>query len=142
MAKEKAKKSKKQSSESRPPGEMLNAHLLALLKGWQACGYDLMNRLKEEGLGSYNSGTVYRSLRQMEKMGLISSMWDTSEDGPARRMYNLTTAGQLFLTNWIAMLETHRRTLDAFMNLATPSQNRRADTEPSDEMDEENDSDE
>ena len=101
-----------------PPGDMLTANLLALLKGWQACGYELMNRLSEAGLGDYNSGTVYRNLRQMEKLGLVSSMWDTSEDGPARRMYNLTAAGSLFLNNWIALLETHRHALESFMNLA------------------------
>ena len=126
MAKKKAKQASEESEAKagkKPPGEMLNAHLLALLKGWRACGYDLMNRLSEEGLGSYNSGTVYRNLRQMEKLGLISSMWDTSEEGPARRMYNLTTAGSLFLNNWIALLETHRSALETFMNLANPSSN-------------------
>lgn len=121
MAKTTANKSKNEKDDRRPPGEMLNAHLLALLKGWRACGYDLMNRLSEAGLGSYNSGTVYRSLRQMERMGLISSMWDTSTEGPAKRMYSLTTAGSLFLNNWIALLETHRSALESFMNLANPS---------------------
>ena len=105
-------------SKNTPPGDMLTANLLALLKGWQACGYELMNRLSEAGLGDYNSGTIYRNLRQMEKLGLVSSMWDTSEDGPARRMYNLTAAGSLFLNNWIAMLETHRTALQTFMDLA------------------------
>lgn len=108
-----------------PPGDMLTANLLALLKGWQACGYELMNRLNEEGLGEYNSGTIYRNLRQAEKLGLVSSMWDTSADGPARRMYNLTAAGSLFLTNWIALLETHRNALEGFMDLASGSTSRR-----------------
>ncbi len=111
-------------SKNTPPGDMLTANLLALLKGWQACGYELMNRLRDAGLGDYNSGTVYRNLRQMEKLGLVSSMWDTSEDGPARRMYNLTAAGSLFLQNWIALLETHRHALETFMNLASGSAGR------------------
>ena len=115
----------------KPPGEMLTAHLLALLKDWQACGYDLMNRLSEAGLGSYNSGTVYRTLRQMEKTGLVSSMWDTSEDGPARRMYSLTTAGSLFLTNWLTLLETHRAALEGFMKLAGVPPREGDDTEAS-----------
>ena len=113
---------------------MLTANLLALLKGWQACGYELMNHLSEAGLGDYNSGTIYRNLRQMEKLGLVSSMWDTSEDGPARRMYNLTAAGSLFLNNWIALLETHRHALENFMALATGSpRSRRKSREPSDD---------
>jgi len=106
------------SKKSKPPGDMLTANLLALLNGWQACGYDLMSRMRDAGMGDYNSGTIYRNLRQMEKLGLISSMWDTSAEGPARRMYNLTTAGSLFLNNWVSLLDTHRRSLEAFMNIA------------------------
>lgn len=98
-------------------GDMLTAHLLAMLKGWSAYGYDLAQRLTDEGLGEYNKGTIYRTLRQMEKLGLVSSMWDTSADGPARRMYSLTQAGSLFLTNWIAIIEMHRNGLERFLSL-------------------------
>lgn len=97
------------------PGEMLMAHLLALLKDWSGYGYELAQRLEEAGFGRYNSGSLYRILRQMEGLGLISSFWDTSATGPARRMYSLTKAGQLFLDNWISMLDFHRRTLDIFL---------------------------
>ena len=112
-----AKQAKGKST--KPPGDMLTANLLALIKGWQACGYQLMSRLEEAGLGHYNSGTIYRNLRQMEKLGLVSSMWDTSEDGPARRVYSLTAAGSMFLNNWVDLLENHRRSLAAFMDLAS-----------------------
>lgn len=104
----------------RTPGEMLTAHLLALLRGWSGYGYELAQRLEEAGLGSYNSGTIYRTLRQMEKLGLVSSMWDTSEDGPARRIYSMTAAGTMFLKNWIDLLEAHQRTLEHFMQLGGP----------------------
>lgn len=97
------------------PGEMLMANLLALLKDWSGYGYELAQRLEDAGFGRYNSGSLYRTLRQMEGLGLISSFWDTSAAGPARRMYSLTRAGQLFLDNWIAMLDFHRRTLDIYL---------------------------
>lgn len=97
------------------PGEMLMAHLLALLKDWSGYGYELAQRLEEAGFSRYNSGSLYRILRQMEGLGLISSFWDTSAAGPARRMYSLTKAGQLFLDNWIAMLDFHRRALDIYL---------------------------
>lgn len=107
----------------RTPGEMLTAHLLALLRGWSGYGYELAQRLDEAGLGTYNSGTIYRTLRQMEKLGLVSSMWDTSEDGPARRIYSMTAAGTMFLKNWIELLEAHQRTLERFMELSGPTRN-------------------
>lgn len=110
----KATSDKKQTAH--PTGDMLNAHLLAMLKGWSAYGYELVQQLNESGLGEFNKGSVYRALRQMESSGLVSSMWDTSSDGPARRMYQLTTAGTLFLKNWLALLEMHQSMLEQFLS--------------------------
>ncbi len=100
---------------------MLTANLLAMLNGWTAYGYDLVQRLKDAGFGEYNKGTVYRTLRHMEAMGLVSSAWDTSESGPARRMYSLTKAGALFLENWIEILDAHRKMLESFAQMTLPA---------------------
>lgn len=99
-----------------PTGDMLNAQLLAMLKDWSAYGYELAQKLEQAGFGNYNKGTVYRALRQMESLGLVSSNWDTSSTGPARRMYSMTQAGGLFLTNWVALLNLHRATLERFLS--------------------------
>ena len=92
-----AKQSNKPGSHA--ASDMLTANLLAMLEGWTAYGYDLAQRLEEAGLGEYNKGTIYRTLRHMESMGLVSSMWDTTLNGPARRMYRLTGSGSIFLKN-------------------------------------------
>ncbi len=112
-----AKKSDPSEPKLRPTGEMLNAQLLAMLKGWSAYGYELVQQLEEAGLGEYNKGSIYRALRQMEGLGLVDSMWDTSADGPARRMYSLTRAGTLFLENWLAMIDMHRNMLENFFEM-------------------------
>ena len=101
--------------------DMLTANLLAMLKGWSAYGYDLVQRLEDAGFGEYNKGTVYRALRHMEAMGLVSSAWDTTSTGPARRMYQLTKAGSIFLENWIQMVDSHRAMLESFAKLAVPT---------------------
>jgi poly-beta-hydroxybutyrate-responsive repressor len=67
--------------------------------------------LAEAGLPAFDSGTVYRTLRQLERTGLVSSFWDTSESGPARRMYSLTKAGELFLSSWIDVLGRYQAVL-------------------------------
>ncbi|MEX2226337.1 MAG: helix-turn-helix transcriptional regulator [Dehalococcoidia bacterium] len=85
-------------------GDMLTTTLLAFLRNWNAYGYQLAQQLNEAGLPSFDSGTVYRTLRQLERAGMVSSFWDTSESGPARRMYSLTNAGDIFLTSWIDVL--------------------------------------
>lgn len=92
-------------------GEMLATSLLAFLKGWNAYGYELTQRLAQAGLPESDSGTVYRTLRQLEKSGFVSSFWDTSESGPARRMYSLTAAGELFLSGWIDVLQNYQAVL-------------------------------
>ena len=111
------KKSDPSEPKLHPTGEMLNAQLLAMLKGWSAYGYELVQRLEEAGLGEYNKGSIYRALRQMEGLGLVDSMWDTSADGPARRMYSLTRAGTLFLENWLTMIDMHRNMLENFFEM-------------------------
>jgi PadR family transcriptional regulator, regulatory protein PadR len=102
-----------ESSEVRPRlhGELLSTSLLAFLKNWNAYGYQLTQRLAEAGMPDFDSGTVYRTLRQLEKTGMVSSFWDTSESGPARRIYSLTRAGELFLSGWIEVLQNYQSIL-------------------------------
>lgn len=92
-------------------GELLSTSLLAFLKNWNAHGYQLAQKLAESGMPACDSGTIYRTLRQLEKSGFVSSFWDTSENGPARRTYSLTQAGDLFLTGWIEALQNYQRIL-------------------------------
>jgi len=92
-------------------GDLLTTSLLAFLRNWNAYGYQLAQQLAEAGLPAFDSGTVYRTLRQLERTGLVSSFWDTSESGPARRMYSLTKAGELFLSNWIDVLGRYQAVL-------------------------------
>ncbi len=100
-----------QGSPFRMHGDLLTTTLLAFLKNWNAYGYQLSQRLAEAGLPAFDSGTVYRTLRQLEKTGMVSSFWDTSESGPARRMYSLTKAGDLFLSGWIDVLGKYQAVL-------------------------------
>jgi poly-beta-hydroxybutyrate-responsive repressor len=92
-------------------GDLLTTTLLAFLRNWNAYGYQLSQQLADAGLPAFDSGTVYRTLRQLEKTGLVSSFWDTSESGPARRMYSLTKAGDLFLSSWIDVLGKYQAVL-------------------------------
>ena len=102
---------KRTTSEPRLHGEMLATSLLAFLKGCNAYGYQLSQQLSESGLPQSDSGTVYRALRQLESSGFVSSFWDTSDQGPARRMYSLTAAGELFLRTWIDALNRYHEVL-------------------------------
>ncbi|MBA4179261.1 MAG: hypothetical protein C0506_01605 [Anaerolinea sp.] len=102
-------------------GELLSTSLLAFLKNWNAYGYQLSQRLAEAGMPDFDSGTVYRTLRQLEKTGMVSSFWDTSESGPARRMYSLTKAGEVFLSGWIETLQNYQSILQQALAGLAPS---------------------
>ncbi|HET6614304.1 MAG TPA: helix-turn-helix transcriptional regulator [Dehalococcoidia bacterium] len=107
-------------------GDLLTTTLLAFLRNWNAYGYQLSQQLQEAGLPAFDSGTVYRTLRQLERAGMVSSFWDTSESGPARRMYSLTKAGDIFLSGWIDVLGRYqavlRKTMDGLAPKATDAE--------------------
>lgn len=111
-------------------GDLLTTTLLAMLRNLNAYGYQLAQQLAEAGLPAFDSGTVYRTLRQLERTGLVSSFWDTSESGPARRMYSLTKAGDLFLSSWIDVLGRYQAVLQKTIEGLEP-QARDGDSAPS-----------
>jgi PadR family transcriptional regulator PadR len=92
-------------------GHLLSSTLLAYLRNWNAYGYQLVQELAKAGLPAFDSATVYRTLRQLERAGLVSSFWDTSNSGPARRMYTLTKAGEGVLSLWVDVLSHYQSVL-------------------------------
>jgi poly-beta-hydroxybutyrate-responsive repressor len=108
------------AAEPRLTGDMLTTSLLAFLKNWDAYGYELNQRLAATGLPMCDSGTVYRTLRQLEKTGLVSSFWDTSANGPARRMYSLTKAGEIMLESWLGMIRDYQKMLTTVLGGQIP----------------------
>ncbi|HEX9130842.1 MAG TPA: poly-beta-hydroxybutyrate-responsive repressor [Ktedonobacteraceae bacterium] len=93
--------------------------LLLMLREWSSYGYELMEKMSTFGLAAMNPGTFYRTLRQMEKDGMVSSSWDTSEGGPARRVYSITEAGEAYLNYWAESLNQYQRMMDTFFRLYT-----------------------
>jgi len=93
--------------------------LLLMLREWSSYGYELMEKMATFGLNAMNPGTFYRTLRQMEKDGMVSSCWDTSEGGPARRMYSITEVGEAYLKYWAESLNQYQKMMETFFRLYT-----------------------
>jgi len=93
--------------------------LLLVLHKRDTHGYELAEAIKAFGFGERNpvdASLVYRSLRWLEKNGMVVSTWDTtSSAGPARRVYHLTEAGDRYLAAWMADLQETVRMLKAFV---------------------------
>ncbi len=109
---------KVKGSEARPRNWLVPVILLSL-RDWNSYGYELMERASKFGFGAMNPGTLYRTLRQMEKDGVVESSWETSRGGPARRMYSITDSGRTYLDFWANSLQQYQKTMDTFFSLYT-----------------------
>jgi predicted Fe-Mo cluster-binding NifX family protein/DNA-binding PadR family transcriptional regulator len=75
-------------------GQYLDPVLLLLLEQSPSYGYTLMNRMAEFGLDFLAPTVIYRSLREMEADGWVTSTRDDeATQGPPRRVYALTPLG-------------------------------------------------
>ena len=99
------------------PRNLLVPYLLLALSFYRAHGYLLQQYLRALGFFGVDITTIYRTLRQMEKQGLVDSSWDTEAQGPARRVYSLTPGGRLFLESWADALGQYREILDRFFRM-------------------------
>ncbi len=63
--------------------------ILCLLWEKPTHGYNLMGALPELGFvdGGVDAAAVYRTLNLFEQQCLVSSVWDTSGSGAAKKLY-------------------------------------------------------
>lgn len=97
---------------------MIQPGLLLLVYIKPSHGYELIqnfNNLKP--IEEVEPGTIYRHLRRMEKNGLLTSSWQTSESGPARRLYKITEKGMDVLSHAAIKIEQQRQQLEYFLTL-------------------------
>lgn len=75
--------------------------LLSLLSEKEMYGYEITEKVEEisEGYLSYKEGTLYPALKRLELAGLVESYWQDSRDGPRRKYYRITKAGQKALAD-------------------------------------------
>lgn len=87
--------------------------LLLLLAEGPSHGYELLEQVRQAGVRNADAGGLYRSLRTMEQDGLVSSWWEPSQAGPARRSYLLTDEGRVGLAASVATIrDVHRMLAD------------------------------
>lgn len=79
------------------PRHYLKPCLLLLLAEGPSHGYELLEHVRQLGIHGAEPGGLYRYLRSMEREELVSSWWEPSQSGPARRTYVLTESGHAAL---------------------------------------------
>lgn len=89
--------------------------LLLELAKKPAHGYELIERLSQDGNASPDPGNFYKMLRSLEEEGLVKSTWDTQNTGPARRVYELTDLGVELLHAWAVTVKHTYQSLSLFL---------------------------
>jgi PadR family transcriptional regulator, regulatory protein PadR len=90
--------------------------LLMLTRG-KKHGYDLMKEVSAHTLtdSEVDPGALYRTLRRLEENGHVVSVWDVSNSGPAKRVYELTAKGHTHLEEWAEVLARLADHMKAFV---------------------------
>jgi PadR family transcriptional regulator PadR len=68
--------------------------VLALLRRGERYGFELARTLSDAGGLIAGEGTIYPLLARLRRNGLVETSWRESPEGPPRRYYRLTEAGE------------------------------------------------
>jgi poly-beta-hydroxybutyrate-responsive repressor len=112
----------------RSPRDLLVPHVLLAISLRHAHGYAIEEYLHQLGLIGVETSTLYRTLRQLERDGLLRSDWEPGPAGPARRVYALTDLGTRWLDHWAVALSAYRTMIDRFFGLYTSGGSTARDT--------------
>lgn len=90
--------------------------VLVLLAEGGAHGYAITSDLEAMGItgGAVDVGQVYRTLRDLEAAGQVTSQWSSDSVGPQRRNYQLTGTGYAALDEWAAVMKERTRLIAEF----------------------------
>jgi len=91
--------------------------LLFLLTRENAHGYSLLDGLSEFGFNPkrIDPSLIYRTLREMEEAGWVSSYMGEESRGPQRRVYQLQPEGKTYLAELIDGLRRRRDEIDVLL---------------------------
>ena len=101
--------------------------LLLLKQKGRSYGYDLSGDLKAHALtdAEIERAALYRTLRNLEMNGNVTSGWETDKAGPARRVYRLTAQGEEHLEEWATVLEHVSKSMARFVRQVRKQSGRR-----------------
>jgi PadR family transcriptional regulator PadR len=79
---------------------VLDMCLMSIIDDEPSYGYEMVSKLRERGLNLASEGSIYPLLSRLQKQGMIESYLVQSTEGPARKYYRMTAAGQDALQQW------------------------------------------
>ena len=95
-----------------PPRHFLYPAILLLLAEQPRHGYSLAGALSSLGLGRVDRPSIYRSLSDLERDGLVMSWDEPPTAGSTRHVNALTPKGMQALEAWMSVIAQERASLD------------------------------
>ena len=82
---------------------LLTFWILLLLHKNSSFPYEINQKIEELSLGtmSADANSIYRALRRLEELGVVTSEMHASNSGPDRRYYKLAETGESLLAMFI-----------------------------------------
>lgn len=98
-------------------GRFIQPCILLSLRQQPLHGYGLLEKITAFGFSSesLDISVVYRHLKKLEEQGMITSDWDTQQQGAARKVYSLTGDGIDALKAYRQFFEDRMKRISAFL---------------------------
>jgi PadR family transcriptional regulator PadR len=90
---------------------------LAPMHGW---GIGQRVQQISEGVLEVNQGSLYPALQRLEKDGLITSDWGTTDNNRSARFYRLTASGRRALSQELESWRRFAAGLESVLRTSTP----------------------
>jgi PadR family transcriptional regulator, regulatory protein AphA len=87
---------------------MLKYALLGLLTYRPMSGYDMEQFIKSSIAHFWHAklSQIYRTLKEMEAEGLITSRFEAQDQHRSKRLYTITSSGEAAMEAWLSQLDT------------------------------------
>ena len=90
--------------------------VMAALRGGEAYGYQILQRLSRAEALTISESAVYPILARLAAEGMVKVREGPSPNGPPRRYYRLTTQGEARLAEMVEHWRQTRKAIDLFFN--------------------------
>ncbi len=93
----------------------LDMCLLATIAQRPSYGYEMVQRLAQQGLDLVSEGSIYPLLSRLQQHSYIEGYLVPSTDGPPRKYYRLLPAGAKQLEQWQAEWERFTQAVERIL---------------------------
>lgn len=98
-------------------GRHAPAFILLFLAEAPGYGLDLYNKMNSEiPYNKIDTAAIYRALKELENDGMVESCWNTSESGPAKKVYSITEKGLEKLNEYNVDIQRRIENLSLFIS--------------------------